>query len=59
MIFGHEAPAPFWFWGEPPLKHGFKFGQYYGVYSDNARTYYATDRCSAFLAEWSARGACW
>lgn len=59
VIFGHEAPAPFWFWGEPPLKHGFKFGQYYGVYSSNSVTYYATDRCSAFLAEWSARGACW
>jgi hypothetical protein len=38
---------------------GFKFGTYYGVYSFNAVTYYATDRCSAFLAEWSARGACW
>lgn len=38
---------------------GFKFGTYYGVYSFNAKTYYASDRCSAFLAEWSARGACW
>jgi hypothetical protein len=37
---------------------GYEYGRWYGVYT-NAVTYYASNRCSAFLAEWSARGACW
>jgi hypothetical protein len=37
---------------------GFEYGRWYGVYT-NSVTYYASDRCSAFLAEWSARGRCW
>ena len=37
---------------------GYEYGRWYGVYT-NAVTYYASDRCSAFLAEWSARGRCW
>jgi hypothetical protein len=37
---------------------GYEYGRWYGVYT-NAVTYYASSRCSAFLAAWRAGGSCW
>lgn len=44
--------------GSDSTGEGFDYGDWYGVYT-NAVTYYASGRCSAFLAAWSARGRCW
>jgi hypothetical protein len=52
------GPAPNFCAVHSRLCAGYRYGNTFGISNDWV-TWYTTDRCSAFIASWSARGRCW